>query len=43
MRGDAVYGQQIPSAREKDRQTTYGFTFGGPIIKDKLFILLMLK
>ena len=38
MRGDAVYGQQIPSAREKDRQTTYGFTFGGPIIKDKLFI-----
>ncbi len=38
MRGDAVYHQQIPSAREKDRQTTYGFTFGGPIIKDKLFI-----
>ena len=38
MRGDAGYGQQIPSAREKDRQTTYGFTFGGPIIKDKLFI-----
>ena len=37
LRGDAVDNQQIPSAREKDRQTTYGFTLGGPIIKDKLF------
>lgn len=37
MRGDAIEGEQISSARETDRQTTYGFTFGGPIIKNKLF------
>jgi len=37
MRGDAVDRTQINSAREKDQQTTYGFTLGGPIIKDKLF------
>jgi len=37
MRGDAVDGEQIAGARDRDRQTTYGFTFGGPIIKDKLF------
>lgn len=37
MRGDAVEREQIASAREKDQQTTYGFTFGGPIIKNKLF------
>ena len=37
MRGDAIDGEQISGAREKDRQTTYGFTFGGPIIKNKLF------
>ena len=37
MRGDAVYGQTIPGARDRDRSTTYGATFGGPIIKDKLF------
>ena len=37
MRGDAVYGEQISGARDKDRTTTYGFTLGGPIIKDKLF------
>ncbi len=37
MRGDAVYGEQIAGAREVDRNTTYGFTFGGPIIKNKLF------
>ena len=37
MRGDAVEREQIPSARDKDQTTTYGFTFGGPIIKDKLF------
>ncbi|MBQ0094054.1 MAG: TonB-dependent receptor [Bacteroidales bacterium] len=37
MRGDTVDGEQIGGAREKDRNTNYGFTFGGPIIKNKLF------
>ena len=37
MRGSSVAGDQIASARDRDRTTTYGFTFGGPIIKDKLF------
>ncbi len=37
MRGDAICGEQIADARENDRCTTYGVTFGGPIIKDKLF------
>ncbi|MDF1560026.1 MAG: carboxypeptidase regulatory-like domain-containing protein [Bacteroidales bacterium] len=40
MRGDAVNGVQIPGAREVDRNTTYGFTFGGPIIKNKLFLFV---
>lgn len=40
MRGDAIDGVQIPLARAKDRSTTYGFTFGGPILKDKLFFFL---
>lgn len=37
MRGDAVEREQISGARDKDQQTTYGFTFGGPILKNKLF------
>ena len=37
MRGDAIDREQIQGAREKDQTTTYGFTFGGPIIKNKLF------
>ena len=37
MRGDAIYGEQITGARATDRNTTYGFTLGGPIVKNKLF------
>jgi len=40
LRGDAVYGKQITGARDVDRNTTYGFTFGGPIIKNKLFFFV---
>ncbi len=40
LRGDAVDGEQITGAREKDRKTTYGFTLGGPILKDKLFFFV---
>ena len=40
LRGDAVEREQISGARDKDRTTTYGFTLGGPIIKDKLFFFM---
>ncbi|MEN6322021.1 MAG: carboxypeptidase regulatory-like domain-containing protein [Proteiniphilum sp.] len=40
LRGDAVKGMQIQGAREKDRNTNYGFTIAGPIIKNKLFFFV---
>ena len=40
LRGDTIDGEQISGAREKDRTTTYGFTLGGPIIKNKLFFFV---
>ena len=40
MQGDAIDRVQIPGARDKDRHTTYGFTLGGPIIKNKLFFFV---
>ena len=40
MRGSAVEGEEIAGARERDRNTTYGFTLGGPIVKNKLFFFV---
>ena len=40
MQGDAIEGEQIAGARAKDRSTTYGFTLGGPIVKNKLFFFI---
>ena len=40
LRGDSIGGEQITGARAKDRTTTYGFTLGGPIIKNKLFFFV---
>lgn len=40
MRGNAVAGVEIPGVRDNDRNTTYGFTLGGPIVKNKLFFFV---
>ena len=40
MRGDTVDGEQISGARAVDRNTTYGFTLGGPIVKNTLFFFV---
>ena len=37
MQGDAVDREQIQGARDRSKTTTYGFTLGGPILKNKLF------
>ena len=40
MRSNAVDGQDIAGARDRDRMTTYGVTLGGPIVKNKLFFFV---
>ena len=40
MRGDTVEGEQLSGARDTDRNTTFGATLGGPIIKNKLFFFV---
>ena len=40
LHGDTVDGTQIDGARAKDMNTTYGFTLGGPIVKNKLFFFV---
>jgi hypothetical protein len=39
MRGNRVNGVELAD-REIDRNTTYGFTLGGPIMKNKLFFFV---
>ena len=40
MRGNQAAGVEVAGARDRDRNTTYGFTLGGPIIKNKLFFFV---
>lgn len=37
MRGDSIEHEQIPTARDVDRVTTFGATLGGPLVKNRLF------
>lgn len=37
MRGNRVTGTDLSNTRGKEPTTTYGFTLGGPIVKDKVF------
>ncbi len=39
MHGNRVYDEEL-SERAIDRKTTYGFTLGGPIVKNKLFFFV---
>ena len=40
MRGNQAAGVEVAGARDRDRSTTYGFTLGGPIVKNKLFFFV---
>ena len=40
MRGNTNYLGEELGTRNKDRLTTYGFTLGGPIVKNKLFFFV---
>lgn len=40
MRGNTVAGTEIAGARDRDRNTTYGATLGGAIVKNKLFFFV---
>lgn len=40
MHGDSIEREQISGARDKSRNTRYGLTFGGPIVKNKLFFFV---
>ena len=40
MRGNTINGTELSGARDIDRNTTYGMTLGGPIVKNKLFFFV---